>query len=113
MGRSRALEVILGCADYDADLAERYGYINRAFDPDALGPFVEGLAYRIASFPSHAIALAKQAVDAAELPTEQGLARGSAPVQPVGRRPRSRAHECRLFSPAAARRARSSWRSVR
>lgn len=73
MGRGRALEVILGCADYDADLAERYGYINRAFDAGALGPFVESLAYRIASFPSHAIALAKQAVAAAELPTEQGL----------------------------------------
>lgn len=73
MGRGRALEVILGCADYDADLAERYGYINRAFDADALGPFVESLAYRIASFPSHAIALAKASVNAAELPTEQGL----------------------------------------
>ena len=73
MGRSRALEIILGCADYDADLAERYGYINRAFAPDDLGPFVEALAYRIAMFPSHAIALAKQAVDAAHGSVEQGL----------------------------------------
>lgn len=73
MGRGRALEVILGCADYDADLAERYGYINRAFDADALAPFVENWAYRIASFPSHAIALAKRAVDAAERSTEEGL----------------------------------------
>lgn len=73
MGRARALEVILGCADYDADLAERYGYINRAFAPDDLGPFVEALAYRIASYPVHAIALAKQAVDAAYGSVEQGL----------------------------------------
>jgi enoyl-CoA hydratase/carnithine racemase len=73
MGRSRALEVILGCADYDADLAERYGYINRAFAPDDLGPFVEALAYRIASFPRHAIALAKQAVEASYGSVEQGL----------------------------------------
>jgi enoyl-CoA hydratase/carnithine racemase len=30
MGRARALEVMLSGEDYDADLAERYGWINRA-----------------------------------------------------------------------------------
>ncbi|MBI4588738.1 MAG: enoyl-CoA hydratase/isomerase family protein [Candidatus Rokubacteria bacterium] len=73
LGRSRALEIILGCEDFPADLAERYGYINRALPPEELGPFVEGLAYRIASFPAEAIALAKAAVNAAELPTPDGL----------------------------------------
>jgi enoyl-CoA hydratase/carnithine racemase len=73
MGRSRALEVVLGCDDFPADLAERYGYINRALPPDELGPFVEQLAYRIASFPPDAIALAKASVNCAELPTVQGL----------------------------------------
>lgn len=73
IGRARALEVILGCEDFPADLAERYGYLNRALPPDALGPFVDRLAHRIASFPAEAIALAKTSVDAAELPTEAGL----------------------------------------
>jgi enoyl-CoA hydratase/carnithine racemase len=73
MGRGRALEVVLGCEDFPADLAERYGYINRALPPDELGPFVEQLAYRIAGFPPEAIALAKASVDCAELPTLQGL----------------------------------------
>jgi enoyl-CoA hydratase/carnithine racemase len=73
MGRARALEIILGCQDVPADLAERYGYINRALPPDELGPFVERLAYRIASFPAEALRLAKAAVGAAELPTEAGL----------------------------------------
>jgi enoyl-CoA hydratase/carnithine racemase len=73
VGRSRALEVILGCADFPADLAERYGYVNRALPPDELGPFVEDLALRIASFPAEAIALAKAAVDAAEGRTVDGL----------------------------------------
>ncbi len=73
MGRSRALEVVLGCDDFPAELAERYGYINRALPPDDLGPFVERLAYRIASFPSEAIALAKASVGSAELPTVEGL----------------------------------------
>jgi len=73
MGRGRALEVILGCEDMPADLAERYGYVNRALPPEELTPFVEKLAYRIASFPADAIALAKASVDAAELPIIEGL----------------------------------------
>jgi enoyl-CoA hydratase/carnithine racemase len=73
MGRARALEVIVGCEDIPAELAERYGYINRALPPEELGPFVERLAYRIASFPADALRLAKAAVDAAELPTLEGL----------------------------------------
>jgi enoyl-CoA hydratase/carnithine racemase len=73
MGRSRALEVILGCEDFSAEQAERYGYVNRALPPDQLRPFVESLAYRIASFPGEAIARAKAAVLAAEVPVEKGL----------------------------------------
>jgi enoyl-CoA hydratase/carnithine racemase len=63
VGRGRALEVLLGCDDFSAELAERYGYINRALPPDELTPFVEKLARRIASFPAHAIAHVKTAVD--------------------------------------------------
>src|SRR5437867_12061318 len=73
VGRARALEVILGCEDVPADLAERWGYLNRALPPAELGPFVDRLARRIASFPPEAIALAKQAVNAAERPTGEGL----------------------------------------
>src|SRR5205807_7778816 len=50
MGRARALEVILGAEDYSAELAERYGWINRALPADALGDFVRSLAHRIARF---------------------------------------------------------------
>ena len=63
MGRGRALEVLLGCNDFSAELAERYGYINRALPADQLTPFVEALANRIASFPAHTIAHVKAAVD--------------------------------------------------
>jgi enoyl-CoA hydratase/carnithine racemase len=73
LGRARALEVVLGCEDLDAALAERWGYLNRALPPAELGPFVERLAYRIASFPAEAIALAKAAVAAAELSPRDGL----------------------------------------
>ncbi|HBZ69482.1 MAG TPA: enoyl-CoA hydratase/isomerase family protein [Deltaproteobacteria bacterium] len=73
IGRGRALEAILGCQDFSAELAERYGYINRALPAHELTPFVERLAYRIASFPAPAIAMAKASVNAAELPTVEGL----------------------------------------
>ena len=64
MGRGRALEVLLGCNDLSAAQAERYGYINRALPADELTPFVEALAFRIASFPAHTIGHVKAAVDA-------------------------------------------------
>lgn len=51
IGRGRALEALLGAGDIPAELAERYGYINRALPPDELTPFVEDLARRIAGFP--------------------------------------------------------------
>ena len=63
IGRARALEVLVGCNDFSAQLAERYGYVNRALPADELTPFVEGLAHRIASFPAHTIAHVKAAVD--------------------------------------------------
>ena len=63
VGRGRALEVLLGCDDFSAELAERYGFINRALPADELTPFVERLAHRIASFPAHTIAHVKAAVD--------------------------------------------------
>ena len=73
IGRGRALEVILGCEDFDAELAERYGWINRALPADELRPFTHALAERIASFPREAIALAKRAVDAADTTVREGL----------------------------------------
>src|ERR1700723_1286370 len=63
IGRGRALEVLLGCDDFSAEMAERYGYINRALPADELTPFVEKLAHRIASFPPHTVAHVKAAVD--------------------------------------------------
>jgi len=74
MGQSRAMEAILGGIDFPAELAEKYGYINRAFPPDELTSYVEDLAYRIASFPAESIAIAKRAVlSAMELPLVEGL----------------------------------------
>jgi enoyl-CoA hydratase/carnithine racemase len=73
VGRSRALEIALGADDFPADLAERYGWVNRALPPAELGPFVDRLAKRIASFPAEAIAHAKASVLAADSGLREGL----------------------------------------
>ena len=74
VGRGRALEIILGCADFDAELAERYGYVNRALPANEIGAFVENLANRIASFPAETIAIAKEAVVCSDSGLEDALA---------------------------------------
>jgi enoyl-CoA hydratase/carnithine racemase len=63
MGRARALEVMLGAEDYDAELAERYGWINRALPATQLGEFVRSLAHRIARFPAAARVVVKNRVN--------------------------------------------------
>jgi enoyl-CoA hydratase/carnithine racemase len=73
LGRGRAMEVILGADDLDAETAERWGYLNRIFAADAIGPFVDALARRIASFPVPAVRLAKESVNAAERPLHEGM----------------------------------------
>lgn len=67
MGRARALEVMLSAEDYDADLAERYGWINRALPADELDEFVRALAHRIAGFPVSGQLAVKDRVNAIAL----------------------------------------------
>ena len=77
MGRARALEVMLSAADYDADLAERYGWINRALPADALDEFVGALAHRIAAFPAAGHVAVKQRVNAISLAPLEDFRRDS------------------------------------
>jgi len=75
VGRGRALEIILGCGDFSAEVAERYGYVNRALPAGEIDFFVQYLAQRIAGFPAETIALAKQAVHMGDDGLEDGLVR--------------------------------------
>jgi enoyl-CoA hydratase/carnithine racemase len=50
LGRSRAIEVIIGAEDIDAATAERYGLINRLIPDDKLDEFVSEFAMRISRF---------------------------------------------------------------
>src|SRR5213079_3678597 len=63
MGRGRALEVLLSSDDIGGQLAEAYGYVNRALPDAELDGFVEALATRIAQFDKWAIANTKRLVN--------------------------------------------------
>ncbi len=73
IGRDRALEAILSSDDYDADLAERYGWETRAIADAELDRFVDGMASRLASFDKPALAAAKAQVNRATLPPDADL----------------------------------------
>ncbi len=73
-GLGRALEIVLGAEDFDADQAEFYGTVNRALDANEIGPFVERLAKRIAGWPAASINATKQAVYASiDMPIAEAL----------------------------------------
>jgi enoyl-CoA hydratase/carnithine racemase len=77
MGRARALEVMLSAQDYNADLAERYGWINRALPTETLADFVSSLAHRIAAFPAAGQTVVKERVDAIALASVEAFRRDS------------------------------------
>jgi len=77
MGRGRALEVLLSAVDYDAEMAERYGWINRALPAAGLGEFVKSLAHRIASFPAFGVAAIRDRVNAVALAPAEDFRRDS------------------------------------
>lgn len=74
IGRGRALEVLLSANDISGDLAERYGYVNRALPDAELDAFVHALALRIASFDKQGIAVIKGLVNGNSLPPVNEIA---------------------------------------
>jgi len=73
VGRSRALEFVLSADDFDADIAERYGWVNRTLDDSDLDSFVETLVRRLASFDREVLAAAKAQLNRFGMPTAAEL----------------------------------------
>jgi enoyl-CoA hydratase/carnithine racemase len=69
VGRSRALEIVLSGDDFDADIAERYVWVNRTLEDSDLDSFVDALARRLASFDRETLAAAKAQVSRFGMPT--------------------------------------------
>jgi len=77
MGRAIALEVMLSGEEYNADLAEQYGWINRALPSAELDRFVMALAHRIAGFPSAGQLAVKERINAITLAPIEDFRRDS------------------------------------
>jgi enoyl-CoA hydratase/carnithine racemase len=73
VGRSRALEFLLSGDDFNADIAERYGWVNRTLDDDDLDSFADALARRLASFDRQALGAVKAQVNRFGTPTATEL----------------------------------------
>lgn len=71
VGRARALEIIAGGEDFDADTAERYGWVNRSIPDADLDAFVERFARRVAGFDKAPIAATKELLND-RVPMAQG-----------------------------------------
>ena len=73
VGRGRALEILLGGQDFDGELAERYGYVNRAVPDAEFVAFVNAFAERVSRFDLLALADIKRLVNAVSLPADDAL----------------------------------------
>ena len=69
IGRSRALEFVLSGDDFDADIAERYGWVNRTLDDAELDSFVDALVRRLASFDREMLGTVKGQISRLGMPT--------------------------------------------
>jgi enoyl-CoA hydratase/carnithine racemase len=97
VGRGRAAEIILGADDVPAELAERWGYVNRVLPDAGLDGFVDAFARRIAGFDKVAIAGAKSLLDLASLPPDDEFGPGLAAFFATSGRPENAARIRYLF----------------
>ena len=96
VGRSRALEFVLSADDFDADIAERYGWVNRALDDDDLDSFVDTLGRRLASFDREVLAAAKTQINRFGLPTAAELQSSNDMIFPMLTWPSARTRRAKL-----------------
>jgi len=97
VGRGRAAEILLGADDISAELAERYGYVNRVLPDAGLDGFVDAFAQRIAGFDKTAVADTKALLDLASLPPDDEFAPGLAAFFRTSGRPENAARVRYLF----------------
>jgi enoyl-CoA hydratase/carnithine racemase len=96
VGRSRALEIVLSADDFDADVAERYGWVNRALNDDELDSFVDTLVQRLASFDREVLAAAKAQINRFGTPTATELQSSNDMIFPMLARPSAQARRPKL-----------------
>ena len=96
VGRSRALEIVLSADDFAADIAERYGWVNRALDDAHLDSFVDKLAGRLASFGRETLAAAKAQINRFGMPPATELQSSNELIFPMLALPDAQARRAKL-----------------
>jgi len=96
VGRSRALEIVLTADDFDADIAERYGWVNRTLDDNDLDSFVDSLVGRLASFDREVLAAAKAQINRFGTPTSAELQSSNDMIFPMLAWPSAQARRAKL-----------------
>ena len=96
VGRSRALEIVLSGDDFDADIAERYGWVNRTLDDDQLDSFVDTLIRRLASFDRETLGAAKAQINRVGMPTAAELQSSNEMIFPLLALPDAQARRPKL-----------------
>jgi enoyl-CoA hydratase/carnithine racemase len=96
VGRSRALEIVLSGDDFDADIAELYGWVNRTLDDHDLDSFVDALVRRLASFDRETLTAAKAQVNRFGTPTATELQSSSDMFFPLLALPSAKARRAKI-----------------
>ncbi len=109
VGRSRALEIILSGDDFTAEIAERYGWVNRALEDDDLDPFVDALVRRLASFDRDTLGAAKAQINRVGRPSATELQSSNEMFWSTLASPGARARRADDQAPSAARWYLPSW----
>jgi len=102
VGRSRALEIVLSGDDFDADIAERYGWVNRTLDDADLDSFVDALVRRLASFDHETLAAAKAQINRFGTPTATELKSSTDLFFPLLTLPSAQARRSKVATPVTA-----------
>ena len=63
--------ILLGGQDFNGELAERYGYVNRAIPDDEFEDFVSRFARRLSTFDRQGMADIKHFVNTVSLPADE------------------------------------------
>jgi len=94
--RTRGSRMLLSGAIFDADIAERYGWVNRTLDDGDLDSFVDTLARRLASFDRKTLAAAKAQINRFGIPTAAELQSSNDMIFPMLALPDAQARRAKL-----------------
>ncbi|MFF2385760.1 enoyl-CoA hydratase/isomerase family protein [Streptomyces sp. NPDC058108] len=97
VGRGRTFEIMLGGEDFDGDLAERYGYVNRAVPDASFESFVDAYATRVSKWDSRVLADIKGFVNELTLPADEVFPRQSDAFWAAAARPEFQSINSQLF----------------